>query len=238
MTRHTTLVLLAAAAIAGSGCSHAMRITNLHEYAVEPAYPLDPAMTVGVRPNGVADPVTRGYVDAVADGLRRDGSFVQVLYPYDGRREVDAVVDVAVSPIYSGEGSNFLVNWPGFLIFAPAIWGYGYQAAIDTRVSIWTRDGATRELAIPTRYRFRQAEIDRTWTEIGWLEIGIIPLVGGLVFTGYDADLTPEFVSRVGPSYGAYVSRRIREALAAAPPAVAPAPRQAPASAAAVVPGS
>jgi hypothetical protein len=230
MRRLLSFALLAAT-LAATGCSHAMRITNLHEYQPAPTAPLHPPRTVGLVSRNVADPATRGFVDAIAEGLRRDASFGRVLYPFDDRmqQEADVVLDVSVSPQYSGRGSNFLVNFPGFLIFAPAIWGYGYEAAVDTRVAVRTRDGATEELAIPTRYQFRQAEIDRTWTELGWLEVGIIPLIGGIAFTQYDTDVTPEFVMRVGPSYGAYVSQKIRESLvnlrptAATPPPAPPA---------------
>ena len=220
-------------ALAASGCSHAMHITNLHEYQPVPTPPLNPPRKVGVTSRNVADATTRGYVDAVAEGLRRDASYDRVLYPYDGSADVDLVLDLSVTPRYSGKGSNFLVNWPGFLIFAPAIWGYGYEAAVDTQVSIRTRDGAAQSFAIPTRWQFRQAEIDRTWTEIGWFEVGIIPLIGGVAFTRYDTDVTPEFVARVGPNYGTYVAQRIREVIAAsggaAPVApVVPAAQQAP----------
>jgi hypothetical protein len=223
MKRLLTAGLLTVA-LAASGCSHAMRITNLHEYQPVPTAPLEPPRVVGVTSASIADPTTRGLVDAVAESLRRDASFDRVLYPYDGRRDADLVLEISVSPRYSGRGSNFFVNWPGFLIFAPAIWGYGYEAAIETQVSIRTPAGATQEIAIPTRYTFRQAEIDRTWTEIGWFELGIIPLIGGAAFTQYDPDLTPEFVSKVGPNYGAYVAQRIREALASPQAPAAPTP--------------
>ena len=101
-------------------------------------------------------------------------------------------------PHYDGEGLNFLVNWPGFLIFAPAIWGYGYNAEIETKVNI-TRltDGSSQQIAISTKYKFRQAEIDRTWTEVGWFEVGLIPLIGGVVFIQYDTDVTDEFITKV-----------------------------------------
>lgn len=231
---------LLAAALTATGCSHAMRITNLHEYQPSLTAPLHPPRTIGVMSRNASDPATRGYVDAIAEGLRRDPSFERVLYPFDERmqQEADVVVDVSVAPKYSGRGSNFLVNFPGFLIFAPAIWGYGYQAELDTRVALRTRGGTAQELAIPARYQFRQSEIDRTWTEIGWLEIGIIPLIGGIAFTQYDTDVTPEFVSKVGPSYGAYVARRVRESLLAMPAETPPPAEPAPDQTAAPVPTS
>ena len=213
-------VAVLTAALGATGCNHAMRITNLHEYAPAPVPPLEPPRTVGVTSRNVSDPMTRGFVDVIVDGLRRDGSFARVIFPFDAathRNVADVVVDVAVTPQYSGRGSNFLVNWPGFLIFAPAIWGYGYQAEIDTQVIMSTRDGYAQHFAIATRYKFRQAEIDRTWTELGWFEVGIIPLIGGAAFTQYDPDITPEFMSKVGPNYGSFIAQRIHEVLAGVP---------------------
>lgn len=216
------ILMIAILAIAASGCSHAMRITNLDQYKPPRSPPLDPQRTIGVTAGNATDATTREYVDAIASGLSRDGSFTRVIYPYDGRGGADFVVDIRVEPRYSGEPTNFFVNWPGFLIFAPAIWGYGYQAQIDTSVSLRASDGATGELAIPTVFKFRQAEADRTWTELGWFEVGIIPLIGGLVFTQYDTDVTPEFVSKVAPTYGSYVAQRIRESIATLKPAEPP----------------
>jgi hypothetical protein len=213
MTGKVRSVLLAAALLA-TGCSHALRLTNAERFHVPPTPPLQPSRTIGVRSPNVGDPHTRGYVDAIVEAVRRDATFDRVLYPFDAsQHDADVVVDVAVRATYDGKGTNFLVNWPGFLIFAPAIWGYGYEANIETKVLLRTRDGAARDLVIPTFFEFRQAEIDRTWTEIGWLEVGIIPLIGGLVFTSYDPDVTPEFITKVAPYYGSYVVQRTREAL-------------------------
>ncbi len=213
-----------AASLGAIGCSHALRITNLKDYEPAPLPQLEPPRSVGVTSQNAADPATRGFVEAVVEGLRRDASFAWVLFPYEPavhRDLADVVLDVAVAPSYSGRGSNFFVSWPGFLIFAPALWGYGYVAAIDTRVSMSMRDGYAEQFAVATRYAFRQAEPDRTWTELGWLELGIIPLAAGVFFTQYDPDVTPEFVSKVGPNYGSFVARRVHEVLGGLP---APAP--------------
>jgi hypothetical protein len=106
------------------------------------------------------------------------------------------------------------VNWPGFLIFAPAIWGYGYQADIQTVVDIARKgDSAPVRVEASPRYYFRQAEIDRTWTEIGWLEVSLIPFIGGFVFMQYDPDVTDQFIQEVSSNYGALVAGRIVAAL-------------------------
>jgi len=214
--RTVPMLLTLFACASGAGCSHAMRITNLGEYDPPPAPRSAERYRAGVTSATLVDPGTRRYVEAVVDAMRRSGDYEPIVFPYapSSGEDVDLVIDIAVTSRYSGRGTNFLVSWPGFLIFAPALFGYGYRAEIDTQVSV-TRlaGGGVTAIAVPARYDFRQAELDRTWTEIGWLEVGIIPLVGGFVFTSYDPDLTPEFVAKVSPSYGRYVAAKIREAL-------------------------
>lgn len=217
-------IAVLAAAIASSGCSHALTITNLKDYEAPPLAPLERSRSVGVASQHLSDPMARGFVEAVVEGLRRDGSFDRVIFPYDPavhQELADVVIDVAVAPSYSGRGTNFLVSWPGYLIFAPAIWGYGYVAAIDTLVKMSMRDGYAQRFEVATRYTFRHADMNRTWAELGWLELGIIPLAVSAFYTQYDPDVTPEFVSKVGPSYGSFVVRRIHEVLAGVPTSTA-----------------
>jgi len=79
------------------------------------------------------------YINAVVDALQKSGNFERVLYPYSqsvNQGQADMMIDIAVNPKYDGSGENFVINWPGFLIFAPAIWGYKYNADIDTRVQL------------------------------------------------------------------------------------------------------
>ncbi len=195
------------------GCSHNLRITNLDSFYSPPSPPFKETLKMGVTSSSNTDIQGGRYIDAIVDSLRKTGNFDKLIYPYDQsvhRGQVDVVSDITVVPRYSGEGLNFLVNWPGFLIFAPAAFGYGYIAELETNVNITRlKDSASQQISIPTKYEFRQAEIDRTWTEIGWLEFGVIPLIGGLVFTEYDTDVTDEFIGKVSPNYGTYVAKKI-----------------------------
>lgn len=199
------------------GCSHDLRITNADDYFSPPVPPLRQALTIGVVSPSATHPQNGRYIEAIVAALRSSGSFDKVLYPYDPSNHGDlvtAIVEVTVEPKYAGRGSNFLVNWPGFLIFAPAIWGYGYQAEIKTFVNVSrTSDGGAQTIQADPTYRFRQAEIDRTWTEIGWLEVGIIPLFGGIAFMQYDPDVTPRFITEVSSNYGAFIAKKIVAAL-------------------------
>lgn len=196
-----------------TGCSHALQITNTGDYFSPPSPPFKQPRKLGITSSSDTHMQNSRYVAAIVDALQRTGNFERVVHPFNQSLhgdQTDVVLDIAVNPRYSGRGSNFFVNFPGFLIWAPAIWGYGYIAEIETRVNITNpKDGRSQQIMIPTKYYFRQAEFDRTWTEISWLEIGVIALIGGIVFTQYDADVTDEFITKVSSSYGPYVASKI-----------------------------
>ena len=199
------------------GCTHNMKITNTDDYFAPPSPPLAKPIKLGVTSTNVTDAKNSRYVSAVIDALQRSGNFERVIYPYSqtvNNGQADMLIDIAVNPKYDGSGTNFWINWPGFLIFAPAIWGYRYSAEIETQVSITNmKDNSTKQTAIATHYIFRHADMGRTWTEVSWLEVSIIAFIGGIVFIEYDDDITPEFITAVSPNYGAYVSKKIIEAL-------------------------
>ena len=211
--RNLSLVICLTALVLFAGCYHPMEITNADQYFTPPSPPFAKPLKLGVTSSNVSDPVNSRYIDAVVDALQKSASFERVIYPFNQathQGQADKVVDIAVNAKYDGSGQNFWINWPGFLIFAPAIWGYKYEAEINTQVSITDMaTNASKQIAIPTQYIFRHADMGRTWTEVSWFEVSIIALIGGIVFTGYDADVTPEFIKSVSPGYGAYVSNKI-----------------------------
>ncbi len=215
MKRNFILFLMFPAFIS-AGCSHDLHITNLDEYFSPPS-PVSKDIRLGITSGSDVHPQNSRYINAIVDSLHRTGSFQRVIYPYSPalhKEQVDVVVNITVNPRYSGTGSNFLVNWPGFLIWAPAIFGYGYSAEIETTANInRLKDNQSQTTTVVTKYRFRQAEIDRTWTEVGWLEVSLIPFIGGIVFTQYDPDVTDEFITKVSPQYGQYVAGKIVAAL-------------------------
>jgi hypothetical protein len=199
-----------------AGCAHSLEITNLGDYFSPLSSPLKQAIKLGITSNSDAHMQNSRYVTAITDGLQRTGSFERIIHPFNAavhEDQVDTVIDLSVNPHYSGRVSNFFVNFPGFLIWAPAIWGYGYVAEIETVATIKKKDGTTQQVPIATKYYFREAEFDRTWTEISWFEVGAIALIGGIYDTQYDTDVTDEFITKVSPNYGAYVANKIVAAL-------------------------
>lgn len=202
-------------AVFSIGCSHNMRVTNMKDNFSPPLPPPKKPINIGIKSSDAADMEKGRYITAVVDALNQSGSFEKTIYPYSRsvhEGSVDVLVNLSVSPDYSGKGSNFFVNFPGFLIFAPAIWGYGYTADIETIANItFPEENVTRQLSVPAHYSFRQAEIDRTWTEIGWFEVGIIPLIGGIAFTQYDPDVTDDFITKIERNYGSKIANNIIE---------------------------
>ena len=201
-----------------ASCAHKLEITNLHDNRVLPSS----ALKGGSKIIGISSDdqsfQTQQYLKAVVNSLRTSNTFDQVIYPYNssGGKKVDYVVNIAVSAKYSGKISNFFVSWPGFLVFTPAVLGYGYNATVNTDLNVSNqKNNKTQVVPLINSYDFRHAEMDRTWTEIGWLEVSIIPFVGGFFFTQYDPDATEEFLVKVSDNYGAIVARGIVEAIKA-----------------------
>ncbi len=211
--RGVGLIVVITASCLSSGCSHNLTVSNLGDYHVIPSVVARQSIKIGVTSNDMSDPEKSKYIAAIVESLQRNSNVERVIYPFSQANHgdmVDAAIDITVNPRYDGVGTNFFVNWPGFVIFAPAIWGYGYVAELDTSATITIgKSSKLQQIKVPTKYEFRHADIDRTWTEVGWFEMGIIPLIGGVVFTSYDTDATSEFIRMVSSNYGTYVSSKI-----------------------------
>ena len=132
-------------------------------------------------------------------------------YNVKSTRSVDKVVDISIDSDYSGSGWNFLINFPGFLIFMPAWHGYDYTAEYNFDVVIKDASGLNTidQFQLPVVLDLRHADFNRTWTEVSWFEVGAIAFLGGIYFTTYDDDVTPALVSTIDTKIGDYVANEI-----------------------------
>ncbi|MBI1822460.1 MAG: hypothetical protein HY036_09845 [Nitrospirae bacterium] len=219
MTKVKLFLLLTLITVFTSGCSHALRITNKDNFFTPPPIPARESIKIGIMSGNSANKDDSRYVLAIIQSLQNQsgGMIEKVIYPFNPavhQGQADMLLDISIAPKYSGKTSNFFVNWPGFLIWAPAIWGYGYQADINTTINIQNlKTTNAKQITVPTTFEFREAEIDRTWTELGWLEVSLIPFFGGFAFTQYDPDVTDDFITKVSPTYGPFVTSKILEAI-------------------------
>ena len=197
----------------GLGCTHTLTIKKYPGMPSVDAAPPRP-LVIGLVNQG-GSPYSELYVGAIAKGLQLQAGVERVVYPYVRGSSVDVIASVDLNPEYQGAGTNFFVNFPGFLVFAPAWNGSKYQSNPRTRVELATRDGSfIGEISWEHNYVFHQSDIGRTWTQLSWLEAGIIAFIGGIVFIRYDDDQTPHFIDEVASSYGRQVAARISRSLA------------------------
>ncbi len=216
---HHRLLMFVSAAMALSGCAHPLTVKNLDLY--KPSFVNSQQSNLRIGLVGVTStPEEERLLTAAANALKRDG--LKVEYPFhvndSNRAAVDYIVKVATSSDYKGSGWNFLINWPGFLVWAPAWHGYNYRAIYGFDVDI--TDAKTGEslprISSPVDLEIRHADMNRTWTELSWLEWSLIAFIGGIVFTRYDKSVTPLLVNAVETRIADYTSSKIASAVISA----------------------
>ena len=228
------------------GCTHELAVKNLDMYSTPTRLEGgDRRINLAVLPFS-GSPDETYYFNALLDRIHQSPAVAEVRTDYiagkGGSFKPDVIMSIKPQVSYRSSGWNFLINWPGFLIFTPAWNGYVYHADILTRVAI--HDGAgnlVSEEQIPISYSIRQAEMDRTiWTGLTWLEVSVLALVGGIynAFV-FDDDILPQLQVHVKDNYSTYVGNAVRPkilAAAEASSAEAPAASEAPEQGAPVLP--
>ncbi len=182
----------------------------MHLYEASSLRTMPKNFSIGVSTNNTGGN-GRTLVTGVANGLAKyTGNMV---YPYNlnDSQKVDLIAKVAVKPEYNGSYWNFLINFPGFLFWVPAWNGYVYDSTYN--VDIELIDGVDSSVistfTMPIHMDIRHADMDRTWTEISWLEVGAIALIGGIWFIQYDTDVTPLLEREIKTPVGDYIAQEI-----------------------------
>lgn len=199
-----------------TGCAHPLTMKNINSY--KPGFVNSEFTNSTVGLNATTNtPEEERLIMAVANDLKKNG--FKVTYPYYSNQttngSVDFFIKINTSSQFKGSGMNFFINWPGFLIWAPAIFGYSYTAKLDFDVDIIDNKHNTTlpRLAIPIELKIRHADINRTWTEISWLEFSVIAFIGGLCFISYDHSVTPLVIDSAENKLGSYVGSKIASSL-------------------------
>ena len=207
MSRSLIVTLCIAALL--SGCTHALEVKNRDNFSITSAAPARSEMSIGVITDNDVENGKR-LVDATVESLRY--RLKSIAYPYSGANEkIDLTVTMQVASKHKGSGLNFLINWPGFLIWTPAWNGYVYEPTYDVRITLKDPVQGTvlDSFNVPIQLDVRHAAINRTWTEISWFEASIIAFVGGIVFTDYDPKVTPLVEREMRQELGAFLAEKI-----------------------------
>lgn len=197
------------------GCTHALEVKNLSYFRPNQISSMKRNYTVGLICNNT-DPSERVLARGVSSYLSSQCGII-FPYSYNSPRKVDYVVILSVGSQYNGSGWNFLINWPGFLIFTPAWNGYIYDAKYN--VSVGIKKGEERQdignFNVPIELDIRHANYNRTWTEISYLEVSLIAFISGLVFVNYDHNVTPLLLEKIEYPIGEYLAQEIISRIAA-----------------------
>ena len=173
---------------------------------------LDKPLVVGIKANSSVK-IPEGKLSlSTVDYLYKRG--IKPVYPYDGTRgnnAVDVVAEIEVTSNYSGSGWNFLINFPGFLLFAPAWNGYVYNADYNFKFRLLKPgdNSLIEKWDVPVNLNIRHADISRTWTEVSWFEFGVIAFIGGVCFIQYDDDVTPLVINQTRETLGQYLGSQL-----------------------------
>jgi hypothetical protein len=211
-------------------CTHALVVKNLDLYSASTHLEGgDRRINLAILPFS-GSPDETYYFNALLDRIHQSPAVAEVRTDYiagkGGSFKPDVILSIQPQVTYRSSGWNFLINWPGFLIFTPAWNGYVYHADILTRVAI--HDGAGNLVSdeqIPISYSIREAQMDRTiWTGLTWLEVSVLAFVGGIynAFV-FDDDIIPQLQVHVKDNYSTYVGNAVRPKILAAAEASAPA---------------
>lgn len=193
-----------------SGCSHPLTITNLNSYRAFGMTSLDRPISIGLNVDAT-EPEERRLMNGVATALGAYSAQVIMPYQLNSQRKVNVIAHVDMTTKHEGSGWNFLINWPGFLIFTPAWHGYDYKVRYNINCTL--TNAANREkisqFSLPINLNVRHADIDRTWTELSWLEVSAIAFVSGIYFIRYNNSVTPLVSEKVENPIGRYIAQQI-----------------------------
>jgi hypothetical protein len=192
------------------GCTHDLTIENLDSYRPFGGSNLDKPLRIGIVTDA-NEPEQKKLLDGVASALGTYSATVTMPYSVGSQRDVDVIVNIYVTTEHKGSGYNFWINWPGFLIFAPAWHGYDYEVkhTVNATISKASNQEKIGQFELPIALDIRHAAMNRTWTEISWFEVSIIALVGGIVFMEYDTSVTPLVSEKVETPLGRYIAQEI-----------------------------
>lgn len=210
--RYGMMIIVAAllSSLFVTGCSHPLTVKNLNSYSNLGMMSLEKRLSIGVIPQ-TGDIHCEKLVKGVGEALGKYSADVLLPYSVGSSRKVDVLANINIRPEYKGSGWNFLVNFPGFLVFAPAWNGYIYKVNynVDVLLTRVTDNKKIDSFNLPINLNIRHAAMNRTWTEVSWFEVGAIALVGGVVFIGYDNNVSPLVAEKIKLPIGDYIAQEI-----------------------------
>jgi len=220
-----TLVIFLIISSSLFACSYPLKIKNTQEFVVTPKFsPTETRLNIGVS-SFTGTPDEQFFYNIVLEKLSTKPFVGKMEAPYkfrnsndsDEKFKPDFAISIEPHVDYNGSGWNYLITFPGFLIFTHAWNGFAYEADITTKINIINvKTNETRSFDIKTVYNFRHCDFGRGfWASSGWFlpGLGATSLIAGFFMIQYDDDATDEFQTHVKDNYGNYVVEKISDAI-------------------------
>ena len=225
---HSRILFAAASAflLATTACTHNLRVKNLAMYERPLKLgggALGEKPTIGIMPFS-ASLDDLWYFNAVVERLSQDPGMGEVRTDYLARFigarafRPNLIVDIKPIATYRSSGWNFLISWPGFLVFVPTWNGYVYHADITTTFVIYDPDGnLLDQFDVRISYNIRHADLDRTVVAQGGgflTPLTAVAFLGG-VYHGFrfDRDVIPPLQTLTKDNYSTFVIAEAQQRL-------------------------
>jgi hypothetical protein len=216
ITHSSVLVLL----VSLVGCTCELQLRNPCEHVV-----MDPVMYLSDKPvvvqNFKGDPEDVQFFKAVVRSLDEDYSMEVIRGSLSAKcnkvKRCDYAVDIRIEPRYEGSWVNFLLTFPGFILFAPSWNGYYYDAVMETRVCILDSKGKVlREVEESPVFELNYMDFGRSFFAYsGWWMpgLGATSLLAAPYMATYDEDASSPLQDEIEDIYGQKIADRIVDAI-------------------------
>jgi hypothetical protein len=192
------------------GCTYALKVTNEGDFEPETTTLLR-QVKLGVLNNNDE------LLSDVVNKLQMDPNIAEIklLNEKNSDVDVDYKQKLERKARYRASGQNFVITFPGFILFAHAWAGYKYYVDITTNSTLLSKDGKIlRRAAFKTPYEIRYTSFARGAISslCGWIlpPYGGLDIIAGAFFAGsFDHRGTEEFYDKVKDSYSSYIASKI-----------------------------
>lgn len=192
------------------GCTYALRVTNEGDFEPDTTT-LKRQVKLGVL-NSDDD-----LLGSVVNKLQMDPNIAEVklLNEKTSNVEVDYKEKLERKARYRASGQNFIITFPGFILFAHAWAGYKYYVDIATISSLLDKEGKIlKKATFNTPYEIRYTSFARGAISslCGWIlpPYGGLDIIAGAFFAGtFDHRGTDEFYDKIKDSYSNYIAGKI-----------------------------
>ena len=217
-TRNWILVLLVLLVIGSSvACTHPMQVRRYGEWAhlmsTSPDSPelARPTANVAIgKLEGPSGDLEQRILSEIDSEIRSTGR--------RGRGSEPVTVDLMMETDFSADGLNYLIAFPGFVIFTPAWNGFQYYMTYEFTATYHIPESAPQVEEFSCGYKLNHCSFGRGFATIGagWLLTWASPLIAGFFYITYDDWYTPVFLDvakKEGDDVARYAVHKIYEGL-------------------------